>query len=114
MLQWPRMMPLDGDPPEVVDRVRDYGRWLADSAHTPKLLLTCPPGPGLMMTPDLVAWCRTHIAALETAAPGASGHHVPIDQSPAIAEELSELLLRHDLCSTPTADRQGAVVSEDG
>lgn len=112
MLAWPRMMPLDGQPAEIVVRIEAYDRWLAGSDDVPKLLMTCPPGPGLMMTPGLIDWCRNHIAALELAELGPAGHHVPEDQSPAIAHELVEWLLRHDLCRAPVA-RRGEAVSED-
>jgi haloalkane dehalogenase len=113
MLAWSRMMPLDGQPPEVVERINAYDRWLAVSDDVPKLLLTCPPAPGLMMTPDSIAWCQNHIAAIELAALGPAGHHVPEDQSPAIAEELIAWLLRHELCPSQPVDSRGAAVNED-
>jgi haloalkane dehalogenase len=113
MLTWPRMMPLDGQPAEVVDRIDAYDRWLATSHDVPKLLMTCPPAPGLMMTPDLIAWCENHIAALELAALGPAGHHVPEDQSAAIAEELVRWLLRHELCPAPAVDISDGALSED-
>ena len=112
MLAWPRMMPLDGQPAEVVVRIEAYDQWLATSDHVPKLLMTCPPGPGLMMTPGLIDWCRNHIAALELAELGPAGHHVPEDQSPAIADELVQWLLRHDLCEAPVAPRGGSVTED--
>jgi haloalkane dehalogenase len=108
MLAWPRMMPLGGDPAHVVERVGDYGRWLADSEGVPKLLFTCPPGPGMMMSPELIAWCQSHIAALETASLGPAGHHVPEDQSPAISEELAGWLVRHRLAAVPTREQPAA------
>jgi haloalkane dehalogenase len=113
MLAWSRMMPLDGQPPEVVERINAYDRWLAASDDVPKLLLTCPPAPGLMMTPDSIAWCQSHIAAIELAALGPAGHHVPEDQSPPIAEELIAWLLRHELCPSQPVDSRGAAVNED-
>ncbi|OBK39365.1 haloalkane dehalogenase [Mycobacterium sp. 1165196.3] len=112
MLAWPRMMPLDGQPAEVVARIEAYDRWLATSDDVPKLLMTCPPGPGLMMTPELIDWCRNHIAALELAELGPAGHHVPEDQSPAIADELVQWLLRHGLCEAPMAPRSESVTED--
>lgn len=46
LLQWPRAMPLDGEPAEVVARIKIYDQWLAASVEVPKLLLTFDPGPG--------------------------------------------------------------------
>lgn len=57
LLQWPREMPLDGEPADVVRRVEAYDTWLANSPEVPKLLLTFDPGPGTMMGPEVIAWC---------------------------------------------------------
>jgi len=42
-LTWPRQIPLDGAPPEVVKIVSDYGSWLAQS-QVPKLYIHAEPG----------------------------------------------------------------------
>lgn len=42
-LQWPRELPIDGEPPDVVEIVREYGEWLAQSP-VPKLLIVAEPG----------------------------------------------------------------------
>ena len=42
-LSWPRQIPIDGAPAEVVAIVEDYGRWLA-AAAIPKLFLNAEPG----------------------------------------------------------------------
>jgi haloalkane dehalogenase len=42
-LTWPRHLPLDGEPAEVVEVVRRYGEWLATS-QVPKLYLQSTPG----------------------------------------------------------------------
>jgi len=42
-LTWPREVPLAGEPPDVVEIVRDYGEWLAASP-VPKLFLSADPG----------------------------------------------------------------------
>lgn len=107
LLQWPRMIPFDGDPPEVVARVEAYGRWLSASPTVPKMLFTFEPGPALMITPELVEWCRANVAALEVVALGSAGHHAPEDQSPAIAADLLLWLHRHGLSSTRPADVAG-------
>ena len=43
MLTWPRQIPLDGVPADVVERVRGYGAWL-EKSEVPKLLVNADPG----------------------------------------------------------------------
>jgi haloalkane dehalogenase len=97
MLQWPREMPLAGEPADVVERVEAYDRWLADSSEIPKLLLTFDPGPGIMIGPDMAAWCESNLAALEVEHCGPAGHHAPEDQPGPIAAAISAWADRHDL-----------------
>ena len=42
-LSWPRQIPLDGEPTDVVTIVQAYTDWLAGS-HRPKLLINAEPG----------------------------------------------------------------------
>jgi haloalkane dehalogenase len=42
-LTWPRQIPIDGAPPEVVAVVEDYSRWLSAS-RVPKLFVNAEPG----------------------------------------------------------------------
>jgi haloalkane dehalogenase len=42
-LTWPRQIPLDGEPRDVVQRVEAYDRWL-ESSPVPKLLINADPG----------------------------------------------------------------------
>jgi haloalkane dehalogenase len=42
-LSWPRQIPIEGAPPDVVAVVEDYGRWLSASA-VPKLFVNAEPG----------------------------------------------------------------------
>lgn len=42
-LTWPRMIPIDGTPPDVVKVVEDYSAWLAAS-DVPKLFINAEPG----------------------------------------------------------------------
>jgi len=42
-LSWPRSLPLDGEPAEVVEAMEEYGRWLSRS-QVPKLLINGDPG----------------------------------------------------------------------
>lgn len=43
-LTWPRQIPLGGEPPDVVQFVDDYGRWLSASKDLPKLFINADPG----------------------------------------------------------------------
>jgi haloalkane dehalogenase len=43
MLSWPRQIPLDGEPPEVVEIVAEYSEWLKTS-ELPKLWIKGDPG----------------------------------------------------------------------
>jgi haloalkane dehalogenase len=97
LLQWPRAMPLDGEPAEVVARIAAYDEWLATSPEVPKLLLTFEPGPGTMMGPPIVDWCAAHISGLRIETHGLAGHHTPEDQPDAIAASLIAWLDEHNL-----------------
>jgi haloalkane dehalogenase len=99
LLQWPRAMPLDGEPADVVTRIDAYDEWLATSADVPKLLLTFEPGPGTMMGPQLIDWCAAHISSLQIQTHGLAGHHTPEDQPEAIAASLIAWLDKHNLTS---------------
>ncbi|MFD1933168.1 haloalkane dehalogenase [Nonomuraea mangrovi] len=98
LLRWPRSMPLDGEPADVVARIEAYDEWLATSADIPKLLITFQPGPGTMMGPELIDWCAENIAGLEIDRhDGVAGHHTPEDQPLAIASAVATWADRHGL-----------------
>ncbi|QKW35604.1 haloalkane dehalogenase [Actinomadura sp. NAK00032] len=99
LLQWPRSMPLDGEPADVVARVEAYGRWLAGSADVPKLLIAFAPGESTMMSTRIIDWCAAHMSALEIETHGAAGHHTPEEQPAAIASSLVAWLDGHGLLS---------------
>ncbi|MFI6604679.1 haloalkane dehalogenase [Nonomuraea sp. NPDC050536] len=89
VLRWARSMPLGGDPADVVARVEAYDRWLAASPGVPKLLITFQPGPGAMMTPDMITWCADNMASLQIAHHEIpAGHHTPEDHPRTIAATL--------------------------
>jgi haloalkane dehalogenase len=89
-LTWPREIPIDGEPADVVARVEAYDNWLATSSDVPKLLLTFEPG--AIMTPPVVEWCRQHIAALDVEVIGPGSHFVQEDQGPAIGRAIATWL----------------------
>jgi haloalkane dehalogenase len=55
MLTWPRQLPIEGEPADVVDVVRAYGAWLSTSP-IPKLFINAEPG---AMSADERRFCRT-------------------------------------------------------
>jgi len=93
LLQWPREIPLDGEPADVADRFRAFGRWLATSPEVPKLLLTVEPGQ--LVSPAVVAWARENVAVLEVESIGQAGHHAPENQPEAIGTAVAGFVDRH-------------------
>lgn len=55
-LIWPRELPIEGEPADVIAIVEAYGAWLSKS-HVPKLLISAEPG-RLLVGPAL-EFCRT-------------------------------------------------------
>ena len=97
LLEWPRAMPLENEPADVVARVEDYDDWLAGSGDVPKLLLTFDSSPTLMIREELTAWCVANIAGLEVERCGPAGHQAPEDQPEAIAAAIDRWAGRHAL-----------------
>jgi haloalkane dehalogenase len=66
-LDWPRQIPIDGGPKDVIEIVESYGRWLAGSP-VPKLFINADPG-AILRGParDL---CRTWPNQQEVTVPG--------------------------------------------
>lgn len=81
-LAWPREIPVDGAPADVVKRVETYDAWLGSATEVPKLLLTFDPG--AIMTPSTIKWCQDHIAALQVEHVGTGLHFVQEDNGAAI------------------------------
>lgn len=94
LLAWPREIPLDGEPADVRDRFLAFGTWLAETPDVPKLLLTTEPGS--LGSPEIVRWCREHVAGLEVEGVGPAGHHAPEDQPDAIGRAVAGWLARHE------------------
>jgi haloalkane dehalogenase len=98
LLEWTRAMPLGGEPADVVARVEKYDEWLATSPDVPKLLITFVPGPGWMMTPEMIDWCAANIAGLEIDRYElVAGHHTPEDHPDVIAASIATWADKHGL-----------------
>ncbi|WP_062437240.1 haloalkane dehalogenase [Herbidospora daliensis] len=66
-LSWPRQLPIEGEPADVVEIVEGYGRWLATST-VPKLFVNGDPGHLLIRGPR--EFCRTWPNQTEVTVPG--------------------------------------------
>jgi haloalkane dehalogenase len=44
LLNWPRQIPIDGEPQNMVELVSAYGEWMAANADLPKLFINAEPG----------------------------------------------------------------------
>jgi haloalkane dehalogenase len=43
-LNWPRQIPISGEPAEMVELVKSYGQWMASNSALPKLFVNADPG----------------------------------------------------------------------
>jgi haloalkane dehalogenase len=85
-LTWPRQIPIDGQPPDVVAVVEDYGAWLAGPESPPKLFVNAEPG--AMLTGPQREWCRTWRNQTEVTVPGV--HFVQEDSADAIGKAVAK------------------------
>ena len=89
-LSWPREIPIEGEPPDVVAIVAEYAEWLSETP-TPKLFVNAEPG--AILTGPQREFCRTFANQHEVTVPGV---HFIQEDSPheigaAIAEWYAEL-----------------------
>ncbi|SRR6266545_700060 len=74
-LSWPRQLPFDGEPADVIEIVTAYGEWLSRS-DIPKLYIQGEPGTMAQSSRD---FCRTWPAQSEITV---RGRHYPQEDSP--------------------------------
>src|SRR5262245_37667327 len=86
-LSWPRHIPIDGEPAEVVKVVEDYAGWLAASA-TPKLFINAEPGSILVGRQREL--CRTWPNQTEVTVPGL--HFLQEDSPGAIGRAIADFV----------------------
>ncbi|MFP6654538.1 MAG: haloalkane dehalogenase [Myxococcota bacterium] len=89
MLTWPREIPIEGEPLEVVEIVQDYGAWLA-SSDLPKLLINAEPG--AILRKSALEFCRSWPNQSEVSVPGI--HFIQEDSPDAIGEAIADWLTR--------------------
>jgi haloalkane dehalogenase len=101
LLQWPREIPIEGEPADVKAVVTRYDAWLASTPAVPKLLLAFEqPGelqPSPTGSPAMIQWARANVAALDVIGLGPAGHHAPEDLPREIGEAIASWLVRHGL-----------------
>ena len=88
-LTWPREIPIDGEPADVVALVDEYGRWLAASP-LPKLFVNANPG-SILVGPQR-EFCRTWPNQQEVTVKGS--HFVQEDSPAEIAQAVTRFLKR--------------------
>ena len=84
-LSWPRNLPIDGEPADVVAMVNEYGQWLAGS-DVPKLFINAEPGE--TVNDRVRAIIRTWPSLTETTV---SGRHFIQEDSP---DEIGQAIAR--------------------
>jgi haloalkane dehalogenase len=88
-LSWPRQIPIDGEPAEVVRVVEDYAAWLASSA-TPKLFINAEPGSILVGRQREL--CRAWPNQTQVTVPGL--HFLQEDSPDAIGSAIADFVRR--------------------
>ena len=84
-LSWPREIPIDGEPPDVVAIVADYAEWLSQTP-TPKLFINAEPG--AILTGPQREFCRAFPNQREVTVPGV--HFIQEDSPHEIGAAIAE------------------------
>ena len=87
-LTWPRQIPIEGEPPEVVADVESYGKWLGTDDSPPKLFINADPG-SILVGPQR-EFCRSWPNQTEVTVPGL--HFVQEDSSDAIGKAVADFI----------------------
>jgi haloalkane dehalogenase len=86
-LVWPRQIPIDGEPADVVARVNAYNAWLM-SSDLPKLHLYV--APGAINPPEAVAFLQQTLSNYEAIYLGQGLHFVQEDHPEAIGRNIAD------------------------
>jgi haloalkane dehalogenase len=84
-LAWPRQIPLDGEPADVVTAVAAYAAWMAEN-RVPKLFVNADPG--AILTGAQREFCRGWHDQTEVTVPGS--HFIQEDSGPAIGRAIAD------------------------
>jgi haloalkane dehalogenase len=86
MLAWPREIPIDGEPADVVETVSRYRDALTRSP-IPKLMLTVTPG--AVLGEEIASWARANLPNLTSVHLGEGRHYVQEDYPHEIGEAIA-------------------------
>ena len=84
-LSWPREIPIEGEPPDVVALVAEYAEWLSQT-QTPKLFVNAEPG--AILTGPQREFCRAFPNQREVTVPGV--HFIQEDSPHEIGAAIAE------------------------
>ncbi len=87
-LTWPRQIPIEGEPADVVAVVEAYGRWLAGEDSPPKLFVNAEPGS--ILVGKQREYCRSWPNQTEVTVPGL--HFVQEDSGDAIGAAVADFI----------------------
>ena len=90
-LTWPRQIPIEEDPGDVTQIVREYGAWLSRS-DIPKLFINADPG--AILTGKARDFCRSWPSQRELTVPGR--HYLPEDSGTEIGRAVAHWMRGHD------------------
>ena len=91
MLNWPRQIPIAGEPPKVAAWVQEYADWVSASP-VPKLFVNAEPGS--ILVGKQRDFCRTWLNQQEVTVPGL--HFIQEDSGPAIGQAIASWLSQLD------------------
>jgi haloalkane dehalogenase len=85
-LNWPRQIPIEGEPPEMVELVASYGEWLMEATDLPKLFINAEPGS--ILTGRQREFCRSWPNQREVTVKGT--HFIQEDSPVEIGEAIAQ------------------------
>jgi haloalkane dehalogenase len=91
-LTWPRQIPIQGEPADVVAIVAEYAKWMAQN-DIPKLFVNADPG--AILTGPVRDFCRSWKNQSEVTVPGS--HFIQEDSGPAIGQAIATWMKAHSL-----------------
>jgi len=90
-LTWPRQLPIEGEPADVVEIVENYGKFLAES-NIPKLFINAEPG--AILTGKARDYCRTWKNQMEVTVKG--NHFIQEDSPDEIGQAIAQFVKNID------------------
>ena len=91
VLAWPREVPIEGKPADVVEDVRLNGEWLL-SSQIPKLMFYAEPG--ALMPRPVADYLTANVPNIEARFVGAGSHFLQEDQPHVIGQGIADWLRR--------------------